>query len=46
MKNSFDLAIQISENYNFDTNSLDKINENTWVKNNWPLVYFIKNEKR
>jgi DUF2075 family protein len=44
MKNSFDLAIQISENYNFDTNSLDKINENTWVKNNWPLVYFIQNE--
>ncbi|RMA66551.1 DNA/RNA helicase domain-containing protein [Ulvibacter antarcticus] len=40
----FDLSIQISERYAFNKNSLDKINDNPWVKNQWPLVYFIQNE--
>lgn len=44
MNSSFDLSIEISQRYDFDNNSLDKINENPWVKNQWPLVYFIQNE--
>jgi len=44
MNLSFDLSIEVSERYDFNKKSLDKINENTWVKNQWPLVYFIQNE--
>lgn len=44
MNSSFDLSIEISQRYDFDNKSLDKINENPWVKNQWPLVYFIQNE--
>ncbi|MGV3698177.1 DNA/RNA helicase domain-containing protein [Flavobacterium sp.] len=40
---SFDLSIEVSEQYDFDRKSLDKIGENKWVKNQWPLVYFIQN---
>lgn len=46
MNSNFDLSIEVSERYDFDKNSLNKINENTWVKNQWPLVYFIQNEKK
>jgi DUF2075 family protein len=44
-KLSFELSIEISEQYDFNKNSLSKIEQNTWVKNQWPLVYFIQNEK-
>jgi len=44
MNLSFDLSIEVSERYDFNKKSLDKINENPWVKNQWPLVYFIQNE--
>ncbi len=44
MSLSFELSIEVSEQYEFDRNSLDKIAENPWVKNQWPLVYFIQNE--
>ncbi len=46
MSLSFDLSIEISERYNFNKDSLEQINRNPWVKNKWPLVYFIQNEKR
>lgn len=46
MITSFDLSIEISERYNFDKNALEKINQNQWVKNQWPLVYFIQNESK
>lgn len=42
---SFDLSIEISEPYDFNKDSLSKITQNTWVKNQWPLVYFIDNKK-
>lgn len=41
---SFDLAIEISEPYEFNKESLSKITQNTWVKTQWPLVYFIDNK--
>jgi DUF2075 family protein/DNA replication protein DnaC/SOS-response transcriptional repressor LexA len=44
MNSSFELSIEISEPYDFNRESLNKIEQNVWVKNQWPLVYFIQNE--
>jgi uncharacterized protein len=44
MSLSFDLAIDVSEPYPFARKSLEVIEQNTWVRNQWPLVYFIQNE--
>jgi len=44
MSFSFDLSIEISEQYPFNKESLTQIEQNPWVKNQWPLVYFIQNE--
>ena len=44
MNQVFDLSIDISE-YDFSKESLSHISENQWIKNQWPLVYFIKNEQ-
>jgi DUF2075 family protein len=44
MNLSFELSIEISEQYDFNKNSLSKISQNPWVKNQWPLVYFIQNQ--
>ncbi|MET3115342.1 hypothetical protein AAKU52_003091 [Pedobacter sp. CG_S7] len=41
---SFDLSIEVSEQYDFSKKALGIIEQNTWVKNQWPLVYFIQNE--
>lgn len=46
MSLSFDLSIEVSEKYDFTKDSFHKIEQNTWVKNQWPLVYFIQNEKQ
>ena len=46
MNLSFDLSIEISERYDFNKQSLETIEKNPWVKNQWPLVYFIQNEYR
>ena len=46
MSMSFDLSIEISEQYDFNKESLIKIEQNPWVKNQWPLVYFIQNETK
>ncbi|MES2331729.1 MAG: DNA/RNA helicase domain-containing protein [Bacteroidota bacterium] len=43
---SFDLSIEISEPYDFNKESLNRIEQNTWVKNQWPLVYFIQNKEK
>ncbi len=45
MNLSFELSIEVSEKYDFNKESLIKIDLNPWVKNQWPLVYFIQNEK-
>lgn len=45
MSLSFELSIEVSEQYDFTKESLSKIELNPWVKNQWPLVYFIQNEK-
>ncbi len=42
MSPSFDLSIEVSEQYDFNRSSLNKIGENPWVRNQWPLVYFIQ----
>lgn len=44
MNLSFELSIEVSEPYDFNKDSLSKIEQNTWVKNQWPLVYFIQND--
>ena len=44
MSLSFELSIEVSEQYDFNKESLTKIELNPWVKNQWPLVYFIQNE--
>ncbi len=44
MNLSFDLSIEVSEQYDFNKESLTKIELNPWVKNQWPLVYFIQNK--
>ncbi len=44
MSLSFDLSIEVSEQYDFTKESLYKIEQNTWVKSQWPLVYFIQND--
>lgn len=43
MNVSFELSIEVSEPYPFRKDSLIKIEQNPWVKNQWPLVYFIQN---
>lgn len=45
MSANFELSVEVSEQYNFHVDSLNKIQQNTWVKNQWPLVYFIQNDK-
>jgi DUF2075 family protein/DNA replication protein DnaC len=44
MSLSFGLSIEVSEQYDFNKNALSKIEQNPWVKNQWPLVYFIQHE--
>jgi DUF2075 family protein len=44
MSLSFELSIEVSEQYDFNKESLAKIEQNPWVKNQWPLVYFIQND--
>ncbi|MGV3594127.1 MAG: DNA/RNA helicase domain-containing protein [Sediminibacterium sp.] len=44
MSTSFELSIEISEQYDFSKESLNKIEQNLWVKSQWPLVYFIQND--
>lgn len=44
MSLSFELSIEVSEQYDFHKSALSKIEQNPWVKNQWPLVYFIQNE--
>ncbi|WP_291102923.1 MULTISPECIES: DNA/RNA helicase domain-containing protein [unclassified Flavobacterium] len=46
MMESFELSIEISEQYDFNKDSLHKIEQNLWVKSQWPLVYFIQNESK
>ena len=44
MSQTFELSIEISEQYDFNKEALAKIELNPWVRNQWPLVYFIQNE--
>ncbi len=46
MSLSFELSIEVSEQYDFNKESLNKIEQNTWVKNQWPLVYFIQSDSK
>ncbi|TKC06937.1 DNA/RNA helicase domain-containing protein [Pedobacter frigoris] len=46
MSLSFDLSVEVSEQYDFNRLSLDKIEQNTWVKNQWPLLYFLQNDQK
>ncbi|MES2628304.1 MAG: DNA/RNA helicase domain-containing protein [Bacteroidota bacterium] len=46
MKDGFDLSVEVSEPYPFNPSALSQIDENRWVKSQWPLVYFIQNEAK
>lgn len=46
MSLSFELSIEVSEQYDFNKDSFVKLEQNPWVKNQWPLVYFIQNENK
>ena len=46
MSLSFELSIEISEQYDFSSEGLKRIEQNPWVKNQWPLVYFIRNDSK
>lgn len=47
MSELFNLTIDISEQYDFTQKSLDeRIQKNTWVKDQWPIVYFIQNDSK
>ena len=46
MSMTFELSIEVSEPYNFNKEALSNIEQNHWVKNQWPLVYFIRNENK
>jgi len=44
MSQALDFSINIEE-YDFNKSSLDKnISKNIWVRNQWPIVYFIQNK--
>lgn len=42
MSQSSEISVEISE-FLFHKNSLPEIEQNRWVKNQWPIVYFIQN---
>lgn len=46
MTDSFDLSIEISEQYDFNRDGLSKVELNRWVKHQWPLVYFLQNQSQ
>lgn len=42
--NRYELSVEISE-YRFNKNELEHIKQNRWVKNDYPLVYFLQDDK-
>ncbi len=46
MSLSFELSIDVSKKYDFKKEALLEIDQNRWVSNQWPLVYFIQNEDK
>ncbi len=45
MSVDFELSVEVSQPYDFSKDALPQIEQNRWVKNQWPLVYFIQNDK-
>lgn len=41
----FDLAVEISQPYEFSKAGLDQFDNNPWVKGLWPIVYFIHDDR-
>lgn len=46
MNDSYELSIEVSEQYDFNQKSLAQIEQNPWVRNQWPIVYFIHHDAR
>lgn len=46
MNRDFDLSVEVSKPYPFSKAALEEIGMNPWVKNQWPLVYFIQNHQQ
>ena len=46
MNDSYELSIEVSEQYDFNQSSLAQIEQNPWVRNQWPIVYFIHHDAR
>ncbi|WP_235298175.1 GIY-YIG nuclease family protein [Portibacter marinus] len=45
MRAGYELSIEVSEPYPFDKKNLPQIVDNKWVKNQWPIVYFINSNE-
>ncbi|WP_222431160.1 DNA/RNA helicase domain-containing protein [Pedobacter suwonensis] len=43
---AFELSIDVSEFHDFNKQGLIKIQQNPWVRNQWPVVYFIRNDAK
>lgn len=43
MNSIYELSVEVSEHYDFNKEALSQIGQNIWVKNLWPIVYFIQN---
>lgn len=46
MSKEFDLSVEVSKPYLFNKSALEEIGMNPWVRNQWPLVYFIQNKQQ
>lgn len=46
MSKSNQFKIEISNPYDFNDSLISHINENIWVKNQWPLVYLLYNDRK
>lgn len=44
--NQYELSVEISEEYDFNIEGIERIKENRWVKNEYPLVYLIRDDAK
>lgn len=43
MSNDFHISVDISKEFAFNEAGLSEAQNNIWVKNSWPIVYFLQN---
>jgi uncharacterized protein len=45
MSTDFHISVDISKEFAFNENGLSEAQNNIWVKNSWPIVYFLQNSE-